>query len=178
MQFIPQKSFEFVPQVEGGLMRAIPQKNEVICVAHHKRVAFYRKTAFPLFLMGELAELAPPPQVQLMQVDVGEQRREDTALRCTLWSIPKEAVIQYSSLEESFNQSLDTTVVNALLDQRHQNAMVDSVKAFPDVTFYDPKELVDYMDATIEHRNTVHCAASRSETMRAIQKITFPDWLH
>jgi len=65
-----------------------------------------------------------------------------------------------------------------LPDQPDQDVVIDPVKAFPDITFDDPEILVLRLDAAIAEVDTVHRPASGSEAVRAIQKITLPDWLH
>jgi hypothetical protein len=56
--------------------------------------------------------------------------------------------------------------------------MVHPVEAFPDITLDNPEILVLGLDAAVAEVDTVHRPASGSEAVRAIQEITFPDWLH
>ena len=81
--------------------------------------------------------------VQLMQIDVSKERRNDSALWSTTVGFVIYPILQISSLLKFVNQLYHPGILDFTMNQAYKNAVVDIVKAPFDVTLHEPTHTIE-----------------------------------
>src|SRR5208282_2579145 len=76
--------------------------------------------------------------VQVVQVDVGQQRADNTSLRCTAGGFMIPPVFHVSSPEQAVDQRDQSAIVNVSPDDLQQDRVIDVVETAFDVTLDEP----------------------------------------
>ena len=101
--------------------------------------------------------------IQFVQIDIGKNRGNDTALRSTAVGIVKSPILHIAGLQEPPNQLYELGILDFRIDNIYQRLMVDIVKAAFDISFHEPNRSVKLMLEILECRMT---ASVRSEPIR------------
>ena len=125
-----------------------------------------------------------PPSVSLVdgrQIDVGQYRRDDAALRGTRDGVADGAFDQDAGFQKGEHEPQDLAVLDAVSHPLHQQVMVDGVEATLDVAF-DHIAVSDgaacvRMQLTLDFRQRVMGASTAPEAIRGRIEVRLEDWL-
>ncbi len=110
-----------------------------------------------------------------MQVDVGQQRGNDPALRGAGDAASDHPVLHHPGAQHGAQELEDVTVADALLDRLHQPVVRDRLEARGDIRLdHPPSTLVGLVD---EHLQRVVSPALGTKPKRARQEVGFEDRL-
>ncbi|GBE16126.1 hypothetical protein BMS3Abin14_02206 [bacterium BMS3Abin14] len=121
--------------------------------------------------------VAPPFQflVQIIQQDVGQERRERTALRRTFSAPGNQTTIHNSRLKVPADKSEDPPVFDPPSHPEHQNVMVHPIKELLQIHINHPTTTGSNILTGITHR--MMSASARAESIARIRKVWIKDWL-
>src|SRR5450631_261310 len=136
-----------------------------------------RPTILPRFLV-QVFRLQPA--IKLMEHDVGQERRQNAALRNTFTSCEEQATVNVTSFEDSPEQINESQVPDATTYAFQEQPMVDSVEVARQITFDDPAALrVRAILQLHPHgANRMMNAAFRTEAIGTGVEVALPDRLH
>src|SRR6266545_2499424 len=132
---------------------------------HHQIVGVTHQYAAPARL---------PDPVEPVQVDVAEQRRDNTTLRRTGHAAPDRALLHHPRAQQRTHQLEQLAVTDPLLNRRHQAVVRNRLETRSDVRLYHPAPaspgLIDQDLQGIVRR------ASRAKPERALEAVGPEDW--
>ncbi len=162
-------SFAQVHDPRLGLLGSQPKRSQddpqrvervtsiVLAVAHHDEIVGVADQ--------RAAPASPPGPVEPVQVDVGEQRRDDPALRRPGVAAHDRALPHHPSTQHRAQQSQEFAIDGPFLDRRHQPVVGNLLKTRGDVRLDDPPlappALID------EHLQGIVRRAPRAKAKRA-----------
>ncbi len=162
--------------VIGFFLVAGHQDDEVICVADQEE---RRMSVLPVPQPSPLRERAAFPGsgdpstvafVKGGEVNIGQQGRDDSALRRPGHRVPDVPFCQNARLEERQDQMENFLVPHPTTNPLHQEVMVDVVEAARDVTLDDVLHLgrtrFVRVQMPLNHRQRVQSASSPAEPIR------------
>src|SRR5450759_360733 len=107
-----------------------------------------------------------------MQVDVCQQRTDDTALRRTYFSGIANTIFQNTRFEPLPDEFQNSPVTDPPLEQGHQHGVVYGVKVTLNVSVYHPPTSYQSL---LDHRYRLLCAPLRAKAVGVILKVGFKD---
>ncbi len=117
-----------------------------------------------------LSPLLDPEVVGVMEVDVGEQRRDHRPLRSPGLTCRQHRSLKNTGLEPLAYQSKDALVADSMFDETDQPIVVDRIEERADVGVNDPVDGFP-ADPDCERIQRIVLAATGSETVREAEKL-------
>ncbi len=153
-----------LPKKPFCLFPVLKPHDEIIGIANDDHVASGMSPAPLLY-----------PKVQyVVQVDVGEQRRNHGPLGSPQLRLRPDAFFHDSGLEPLLYQAQDPSVGNPVFQKLHQPSVLDSVEKAPDVCVEHPVDL-PLRDPDIKSIQRMMCAAPGTKSVGETQKVDFID---
>ena len=121
--------------------------------------------------------LPPPsdPEVEdVMQVQVGQQRRDASALWRPRLCPPSRPVLQHAGVEPFLDQPHDALVRHPVLDELHQPPVVDGIEKPTDVGIEHPVHLLRQKPG-VQRIQRIMRAAPRPESVREAHEVGLVD---
>src|SRR6266478_3891031 len=115
-------------------------------------------------------------QVERMQVDVGQQRREDRPLGRSRRREPTRHVRHDLLPEKALDQRQDAPVADRLAHPRHQLVVRDRIEVTLQVGIHDMSEA--FLQQPIDLPQRIFAASSRPEAVTSRSELDFKDWLN
>src|SRR5712691_101958 len=134
------------------------EHDRIVCITHQ---------------LTKVPTLAFPQQIENVQVDVGEQRRDDTALGATQFRALPPAVHQHPRLQPLSQEFQYPAIRYALFHEQHQLFVVDGVEEFLDVDLHHVSASASTQEADRFQR--VGGALLRPESVRASLEVSLED---
>src|SRR5258708_610576 len=155
-------------------------------VGRSPRLDFTQRSYRPGFRLAEDHEVvgvthhpAPvllPPQVQRVQVDVGQQRREDCPLGRSRRREPARHVRHDLLPEKALDQRQDAPVADRLAHPCHQLVVRDRIEVTLHVRIHHMREAL--LQQPIDLPQRIVAASSRPEAATSRPELDFKDWLN
>src|ERR1039457_901936 len=122
--------------------------------------------------------LPPPlvyPEVEyIMQVEIGQKRRNHRPLRSPLLCLVPPTLLHHARLQPFLDQADDPPVANSVLDKLDHPRMFDLIEKCPDIQVEHPAHLLA-CDSDVERVQRIVLAPPWPESIRKTQKVLFPD---
>jgi len=138
-----------------GFFFASAQDYEVVCVSYH--------------LISELFH----PLIQLVQVDIAQQRADSGTLRCPRLRYPSCHSFQHLLVQVSSQHLRHPSVAHFLLDSLHQRFFGDRVEVAFQVRIYYP--VLACFQQSVHSPKRIFASSPRPESVTLLRKIPFKD---
>jgi len=121
------------------------------------------------------------PRIKLMEHDIGQERRQDAALRNTFAGSHEQATVNVACLQEPPEQINKPVVPDTPPDATKQKPVVNRVEVARQITFDDPaapRPGATILQLYLYGPDSVMHAAFRPEAVGEAMEVAFPDRLH
>jgi len=167
-----------LPEIRGDLrldlltvvLGAVDEHHKVVGIAGQKARSPRSLPQVALPLLGSVdVPLVGHPLIEVVQVDVGQQWRDNPALWCTIIARKPLPVHHHPRSQELLHEPDDTFVFDRAAQDAQQGLMVDAVKAFPNIRF-DRGGVSPPADQVAEaHRRVVGCPVGAKPIPMAVK---------
>src|SRR5271157_4454938 len=123
----------------------------------------------------ERPTLLRPEPIQQVQVDVGQQRREDSALRGSRQRLPHRTVFHHPGLQPLSDQFQYPPIRDSLSHQHHQLFLIDAVEIALDVRI--DYEVMPLVSGSPDRFQSLRRALLRTKSIAAVFEIRLKDRL-
>ena len=123
----------------------------------------------PCFTLVKCLDISQHEFVELVQIDIRQDRTDDTALWSADIGVFVFPLFQVTRFQEFSYQSQKPLIVDAFTKNAYENIMVDVVKESLDVTLYEPS---CSRTSLLQGSHSSMTPSVWSKTMRAILKVS------
>src|SRR6516162_5079331 len=160
---LAQSFGEFLPE-PLSIRPHLESEHNIVGEAHDDHVAVRLRTT-----------PRPDPQVEyVVEIDVGEQRRNATTLRRPFFHPYSLPVLQHAGVQPFLDEPHHAPVRNPVLEELHQPAVVDGIKEPTDVQVEHPVHL-PRQHSGVKRIQRVVLTASGPEAVREAEEVGFVD---